>query len=181
MSRLRKSLSDNEVNSIVEELLDKTIRSVGPYSKNLIILTSDPELTDKYPQAKIILDTGEDLNEALNQVTTIIHSDSYFLVMPDLPCISSDSIGKIIHLSQHFQYVVVPTDDNGTAACILPKKYFTLNMFGPDSSVKILEQSQIDKLEISKIEIKVLNRDLDTFEDYEYWKRSLPHSIFNKN
>ncbi|MHA2253298.1 MAG: hypothetical protein ACXAD7_23250, partial [Candidatus Kariarchaeaceae archaeon] len=97
MSKLRKSLNFDQVSEIVECLLVNTIHIVRDNGLKPIILTADMTLVRKLKSKNIssISDNGSSLNQAIVNAVSGLKDDRLILVMPDLPGLTVDSLGKI--------------------------------------------------------------------------------------
>jgi 2-phospho-L-lactate guanylyltransferase (CobY/MobA/RfbA family) len=186
---VKNHLSPSKLNAIVWSLFIKTIKTLRELNIDFTILTADRELLQKLPfKANVVHDSGKSLNKAINDflLKNNNQSSSRFLqenmsrlglIMPDLPKFNSDNFNKILKLSTKFEFILVPTHDSGTAIAILPVKIWKLGLLGINSANKIINQMENESYRLYLMIIQELYRDLDTYEDYEYWSKLIN---FNK-
>ena len=175
MSKLRSSLDFDLVSKIVECLLVNTIHILRENGLKPIILTADNALIQKLNSKNIstISDSGNSLNQAIAKAVTGLKDDRIILIMPDLPGLNVDSLGKILHLSEIHPNIISPTSDNGTAIAVLPKLLLQGKLFGKNSAIKLQNLAEKSGIPIAVIEMESCKRDMDTIEDWLYWKSKI--------
>ncbi|MHA2090131.1 MAG: hypothetical protein ACW98K_04665 [Candidatus Kariarchaeaceae archaeon] len=172
MNRLRKHLEDPIVDHIVQALLINTLTVVKNWNWKPIVLTADENLIHHLKSLEIqtVKDDGTSLNQAITNAVMKVDEARFALIMPDLPGIESRHLQKITHLSRLYSHIICPTQDNGTAFAILPKEAFQASLFGKNSSKKLYKFCNEQRVRVAVLEIHKMLRDLDTLDDYEYWK-----------
>lgn len=177
MQRLRKDVDGIIVDQIVKYLLFQTLDQVSNSNSSILILSSDNTIDLNSYDVSILYDKGNSLNRAIIKGIQNQDCDSFMLVMPDLPGITSQLLEKVLHLNKIFPYVIVPTHDMGTAIAILPKEVYELEVLGPDSAQRIIEYCDSKGLELGILETELSSHDLDTLEDLKYWFESLRKKV----
>jgi len=173
MTRLRHKLEEDVVNDLVKQLLVNTIESLSNVSYPIYVLTSEKELKHELSNFEVnfSFDNGSGLNEAVSQMVKAHYYERYMLIMPDLPGISENEVEKLLKIQDISPYVIVPTQDHGTACALLPQSVFPKQFFGKKSALKIIEYCDHNQIPLFKLANTKLLIDVDTIEDYDYWYR----------
>ncbi len=159
------------VNNLVSIMLDHTISLLNQMDCNIILLSPDKNLSKRYRSERLIqiVDSGDSLTSAVQQVLSapeLKHINNFYLIMPDIPELTSKILTKLIQNSKHFDNFLVPTTDKGIAFLKLSRENLRLVKFGQNSS---LQFQQITEVNLD--ESFVLN-DLDTENDWNQLKTS---------
>ncbi len=162
-TRLREALNDEMVSPVVFNMLVNTLQILDGLDP--LLLTADNTLHGQ----RVIYDSGQDLNLAINQAISKINKKKIMLVMPDLPGLLREHIDKIMHLTKLHEYIIVPNDDGGTSIAILPKDIYRENLLGKNSSQKILEFANKNEIKIASYILSDIGTDLDTIDEWNIW------------
>ncbi|OLS20586.1 MAG: 2-phospho-L-lactate guanylyltransferase [Candidatus Heimdallarchaeota archaeon LC_2] len=180
MSRLREDLGNKLVNDIVYNLMMNTIDILIGLNIEVIVLTSDETLyKNGSTRFKIIIDKGISLNKAVSDCLDQIEDDKILFVMPDLPGLTRKIMLKFLSVKELELNVIVPTHDRGTAIAYLPKFMFSKKLFGKSSADRFIGLSNKLKIALAVFEKEEISRDLDTLEDWYFWKSHIFELFFN--
>ncbi len=174
-SRLRPFVESKDLDKVIFELLINTIKVAKECDLIPVILTADDSIANLLTSKGNLVykDSGTSLNNAISEVLPKLKDDILALIMPDLPGLKKVYLDKILHLQSFHRYLIVPTHDDGTAIAIMSKPLFSKKLFGKKSSLKFLEQSGKNHTKLAFLEIKQLEFDLDSINDWNYWKKEI--------
>lgn len=170
MTRLRKDLPDEVVNTLVKELFINTLDVLRKANLSIIAISPDNSIQELlHKDEHLVTDDGTSLNTALEIATMKQPNQNYMLVMPDLPELNPKYLLRIQELAKIHCNLIVPTTDYGTSIALLPKNFFQQDFFGVGSYHKIMLYASEHKVPLSTYYISDLSRDIDTLEDYQYF------------
>ena len=168
-SRLRRDFSNETVERLLYSMVKRTLKVVMKldYEKEIFLLTKNKNV--KFDaDYNLLLDEGEDLNEALEKALRKIKADNYVILMADLPLINKENIEYILsYISEKKEVVLVKSQDNGTSVIAFPNKFSFISplVFGANSSKRFIEIFEKNKIPFKLIEKAAWGMDLDTRKD----------------
>jgi 2-phospho-L-lactate guanylyltransferase len=171
--RLSPCLSPAERKSLVLNLLLTAVRAVEPFVRreHITVISRDQQVLSWAAGRGLrpVCQLGRGLNSAIEeaqQVAICNRAAAVLVLLPDLPRVTADDIGKLFpKLEGRRRVVVAPAQRGGTNALALRPPGVVRFAFGANSCERHLSRARAAGAELALLENQAMALDIDTPED----------------